>query len=317
MKIGVLSDCRMPTKPAGGHGLGRLAWDLAAGLQKRGHHVTLYAGPGSDTPDGCKLVVDKDEIERVKLMPHERLDFWGDDAYLDLSHVHELSKVHPALPVVNWIVDLECEYQPPRAVVGNTWQQIEFPAAKIVPLGIDVDAIPFVDVPTPKLGRYVKEAMYFAFCHKLHVGKGYDLALEVGKQTQTPVHFVGEKFGVGEIPNYHGEINDDAALYEFLGHAAALLSPCRQDAGGRVNLESAACGTPVLTLDWTGTACHVEHCVSGFVCRDLNELIDAAQDVGALDRAKARAWVRETHDSRVMLDAMEALLTAARDGEVW
>jgi glycosyltransferase involved in cell wall biosynthesis len=314
MKIGILSDCRVPTKPSGGHGLGRLAWDLAQGLATRGHDVTLYGGHGTSAAVGVPFLVERhaDETGRAKdfaLRP--------DEVALDLSHLHDVSRLHPDLKVVNWVADLECPYQPPRAIVGNLWQGRDFPAAKIVPLGIDVDAIPFSATPNPKLGRYTTDAQYFAFCHKLHAAKGYDIALDVGKRAQIPVHFAGEKFGVGDVPNYHGEITDDAALYEFLGGALALLSPARNDAGGRVNLESAACGTPVLTLDWTGTACHVEHCVSGFVCKDVDELVDAAADVPALDRRKAREWARATHDLSVMLDGVEKLLAAALDGEMW
>lgn len=315
MKIGVLSDCRVPTKPSGGHGLGRLAWDLALGLSTRGHAVTLYGGPGTEIPAGNPFLVVNHHPDET----HRAADFalHPDEVALDLSHYHGVSQKRPELKVVNWIVDLECPYQPPRAVVGNAWQQREFPQARIVPLGIDVDAIPFVAAPNPLLGRFVKDAQYFAFCHKIHRNKGYDLALEVGKQAQIPVHFAGERFDGGELPNYHGEIADDAALYEFLGLARALLSPCRHDAGGRVNLEAAACGTPVLALDGTGTACHVEHCVSGFLCRDVAELVDAAADVPYLNRKQAREWVRETHDLRVMLDGIEALLVAAAQGENW
>lgn len=311
MRIGVLSDTRVPTRPAGGHGLGRMAWDIAAGLARRGHSVVLYAGPDSEAPDGVRLQAHGSETLRVAFLECDDAD-----AYLDLSHYHDLSRRRPDWPVVNWIVDQEVAYAPPRAVVGNAWQRRTFPAARIVPLGIDVDAVPFVEQRFPGMGRFSKEP-YLAYCHKLHPLKGVDLAAQVGDKAKVAVHYAGELFVTPAPANWHGELTDDALLWEFLGCAEGLLSPARRDAGGRVNLEAAACGTPVLTLAGTGTACHVEHCVSGFVCADVDELADAVQDLPRLDRRAMRAWVRETHDVSVMLDQLESLLTEAADGGTW
>lgn len=304
MKIAVLSDCRMPTKATGGHGLGRLAWDLAEGLAQRGHRVHLGAGPGSEQPMGCSLSLDADESTRANNLADGAT--FAADVFIDLSHQHDLSKLNPALPVVNWVVDTECTWQPPRAVVGNAWQAQQFPNAKIVPLGIDVDAIPF----TPHYGEYL------AFAAKLHALKGVDVALEIHRAQSFPVRFVGERFDDIRLPDWQEELTGEA-FYNFLGRARGLLSPSRVDAGGRVNLDAAACGTPVLCFDGTGTAAHVEHGVSGFLCRDLDEMVEAVGDLGRLQPRAMREWVRETHDLRVMLDGIERLAQAAAAGEGW
>lgn len=313
MKVAVLSDCRVPTAASGGHGLGRLAVDLARGLSKRGHEVWLHAGAGSASPQelGVDAVV-YDEDERARA---QRFTF-GADAYLDLSHAHDLSLLHPTRPVVNWIVDLECAYTPPNAVVGNTWQQRQFPKARIVPLGIDVEAIPFWHGGDHTLDNLRGHDDYLAYAAKIHPLKGYDIALKIHGAQPVPVRFVGERFVDTPLPFWR-EVMHGAAFYDFIGRAYGLLSPCRKDAGGRVNLEAAALGTPVLCLDGTGTMCHVEHGVSGFICRDADEMIDAVQDLRLIDRAAAREWVRETHDLRHMIDGVEAALQAAADGERW
>jgi glycosyltransferase involved in cell wall biosynthesis len=200
--------------------------------------------------------------------------------------------------------------------VCNAWQQNAFPGARIVPVGIDVDAIPFIEDPLPGLGRFSREP-YLAFCHKIHVNKGYDLALEVGRRAGMAVHFAGERFADVALERYHGEIDSDAQLYEFVGCAVGLLSPCRLDAGGRVNLEAAACGTPVVCLDWTGTREHVAHCVSGFVCRDTDEMVEAVADLPQLDRVRCREWVADTHGIERMIETLLTWCAAARDGEAW
>lgn len=316
MRIGVLSDTRLPTLPTGGHGLGRVAWDIAAGLAQRGHEVMLHVGKDSALGIGFKTLVwyGIEETRRAEHLAFDASDVNNIDVWIDLSHFHDLSKFRPDWPVVNWIVDTECEWQPPRAVVGNRWQQKGFPDARIVPLGIDVDAIPFYD--TPGMGRFSRDP-YLAFCHKIHANKGFDIALDVAQRAGLPVHFAGDNMVGAELDHYHGELTDDALLYEFVGSAVGLLSPCRLDAGGRVNLEAAACGTPVVCLDWTGTREHVAHCVSGFVCANADEMVEAVADLPLLDRARCREWAADTHGIGQMLEKLEGLCQAAIDGEMW
>lgn len=305
-EIAVLSDCRMPTLPVGGHGLGRMAWDIADGLRRRGHEVTLWAGPGSKAPDGVEMNVHDTERERLGA-----IDALHPQIIIDLSHDHDLSQRWPDAPVLNWLVDLECEADLPNTVVGNTWQQKLRPKARIVPLGIDVDALPEL---TP--GR----EKYLAYAAKIHPAKGFDLALRVHESQSIPVWFVGQRFVDAWLPRWQEQLVGEG-FHLFVGKAWGLLSPSRVDAGGRVNLEAAALGTPTLCLDLTGTACHVEHCVSGFVCQDVQEMIEAVGDLGALNtpeaRRKMREWVRETHDIGVMLDGLERLADAVADGETW
>lgn len=305
MKIAILSDCRVPTRREGGHGLGRMAFDLADGLAVR-HDVILFAGAGSVAGERFRLRIDGDEAQRAKFFAINRadLDF---DAIVDLSHKHELSALCPQMSVINWLADLECEYTPPCAVVGNAFQQKLYPSARIVPLGIDVDKIP------PFTGR--KDG-YLAYAAKIEMRKGFDIALDVHGRQAVPVRFVGQKFGDAELPWWKPELTG-AAFWQFIGEARGLLSPCRHDAGGRVNLEAAACGTPVLCLDGTGTAEHVQHCVSGFICADVDELVAAAADLPFLNGYRMREWVQETHDLRLMVEGIERLATAVADGERW
>src|SRR5262245_17691975 len=130
MNIAVLSDCRVPTRATGGHGLGRLAWDIAAGLAKYGHGILFCAGEESERPDGAVLYEHTDELARAQGWEKSSLRAFT-DVYIDLSHNHDLSRIAPDLPVINWVVDLECRYEPPNAVVGNAWQRKAFPDARI------------------------------------------------------------------------------------------------------------------------------------------------------------------------------------------
>lgn len=282
-----------------------MCWDIAYYLQARGHEAILYAGAGSEFNGALTVTCHENELTRAK----EWYDRTAYNAIIDLSHDHDLSRLHPELPVVNWVADTEVKYKPPCCIVGNKWQRDHFPEARIVHLGIDIDAIPFREKPD--------EPKHLAYCAKIHPLKGFDLALQVAEQTGLPIRFAGQKFVDINLPNYVGEINDNAALYEFLGSAYALLAPSRLDAGGRVVVEAAACGTPVITLDCTGTQYHVGHCESGFVCRDVQEMVAAVGDIDILSRAHCREWVAENHSMSGMIGALERLCEAVADGERW
>lgn len=297
MRIGVLSDTRMASVPHGPHGLGRAAVDICRALT--GHTVTLYGGKGSGW--GGAVVEHANETTRAHQLANEQ------DVWIDLSHYHDLSKLHPDWPVVNYILDLECPYAPPNACTNTAYAARQHPRARVVPLGI-----PVADIP---LGNGKRD--YLTFCAKIHPHKGYDLALKVAEAVATPVYFVGENFTGGPIKNWRGLIGNDTELYAWLGGALGLLSPYRKDAGGRVNLEAAACGTPVLCLGDTATAEHVQHCVSGFVCADADEMIDAVGDLPLLDAGQMRQWVTDCHDLSVMGKALSEACEAVVSGERW
>lgn len=301
MRIAVLSDCRVPTVPVGGHGLARVAIDYAAGFVRFGHDVTLYAGPGSKAPAGVTLVEHADELERVGL-----LDAGAADVWLDLSHYHVLSR-RKEFKQVHYICDDECLHEPHNAVVGAEFRKRMWPAARVVPLGIDVDAIP--------LGSGGDHLLFVA---KVERRKGPDLAVDVAKDARRALHVYGELFTNDAPPDgYKGVINDNGELYRVLGGGYAFLAPYRDDAGGRVLLEAQAAGTPVLTFSDVGSSAHVGHAVSGFVVRDPAEMVEALADVPYLKRTDARAWVADNHGMNVMIGGMLELLNRAADGEVW
>ena len=200
MQIGILSDCRVPTLPDSGHGLGRVAIDIANGLKQRGHDVGLYAGPGSVWDD--QLFIHGNETERATALDLNKRDVW-----LDLSHLHDLSKAHPDGAIVNWIIDLECPWKPPNCIVSNAFQQNLFPNARIVPLGIPVDAIP--------LGSGDRKGAVFV--HKIALHKGYDIAKAFGKLAGVDVTFVGENSWGADLTGYKHISNlAPDALYQFL-----------------------------------------------------------------------------------------------------
>lgn len=294
MKIAVLSDCRLPSLPVGGHGLGRLCVNLATVLSKRGHDVTLYAGKNSAW--NGKLEVHADETDRAKTM---WLDF--ETIYIDCSHRHELSQHHPDYKIINWILDGECLWQPPNALVSTEYDRQFHPTATVMPAGVNVDEIPFYEKP---MGNYL------TFAAKIHPHKGYSDALVVHKAQDMPVKFVGERFVDDWLPDWRDTLKGKA-FYDFVGKSIGLLHPInakRQIGGGLMPLEAGAMGVPSIVYDTASPRYHVKHGVSGWIVGDVGEMIDAVQDLRLIDRKKCRKWVADTHSLDVMVQSIEAYI---------
>jgi glycosyltransferase involved in cell wall biosynthesis len=311
MKIGILSDTRMATVDSGSHGLGRLVIDLAKGLKAKGHEIILHAGQGSAL-DGVTIVTAQDEISRAAMLDTQSVDAW-----LDCSHTHQVSYEKPDFgKIVNFMMDWECKFRPPNTISGTEVMQSRY-GGEIVRVGIDIDAIPH----PVGLDGSAKARRFWMYAAKIHPQKGYDLALEFFQRLPRgeEFFFFGQLLTTENVPNWRGEIHEKARFYDLLHTAKALVHPARVDAGGRVLLEAAACGCPSIVLDWktSGNASHVKDCVSGFICADVAEMLDAANDVQWLDAKKMREWVADEHSLAKMVDGVEKALNRVASGERW
>lgn len=314
MNICIFSTTQLPTLPTGGNGLGRVAYDLARGLSALGHEVELNAAPGSKAPEGVKLYICGDDAARAnnQAAAYKRYTVAQGvpEVYIDLSHDHRLSQLLPDAPILNYIMDTACPYQPPNAAVGNAWQAQQFPAARIVPLGICVEEYPFVGTPDD----------YVLYAAKLHPHKGWDIAVDVARDANERLVMCGQDLTVFPLPSdvdYRGEIFDNGKFLALVSRARALLLPSRLDAGSRVALEAAACGVPTLTLTGTGTAAHVADGVSGYVCTDAEGMIAALRGIDAFDRAGAREWTAREHGYNDMVGSVELICYQLDAGERW
>jgi glycosyltransferase involved in cell wall biosynthesis len=75
----------------------------------------------------------------------------------------------------------------------------------------------------------------------------------------------------------------------LLGSAEALLNPIRwREPFGLVMAEALACGTPVLAFGEGAAPEIVDHGRTGFLCRDVDDMIDALPRVTDLDRRACR-----------------------------
>jgi glycosyltransferase involved in cell wall biosynthesis len=149
-----------------------------------------------------------------------------------------------------------------------------------------------------------KKEDYLAFIGRIAPMKGTHLAIEVARKTGMPLKIAGEvqplfreyfdheiKPNVdGKFIEYVGEA-DLEAKNELLGKARAMLFPIQWDEPfGLVQVESMACGTPVLALPGGSVREIVSDGVSGYVCDSVDEMAQRACDL-ALPAAAIRRYV--------------------------
>lgn len=283
MRVGIIASARHPIAEPFAGGLESHVWSLADGLRRRGHDVTLFAGPGSDPRLGVEVL----DLRRPEISAAARNDVsmspqrWLDEhhAYLDLMlrlsgdwdgrfdvlHNHSLHHLPIAMARAVRTPMVSTLHTPPTpwlesaiqagdgcpvtfaAVSEHTaaaWRSV-VPGARVVPNGIDTEQWPAGPGGGPLVwfGRLVPE-------------KGAHLGLDAARRAGLPIVLAGPiadrayferevRPRLGGDARYAGHL-DRAELAGLVGHARAVLTtPCWDEPYGLVAAEALACGTPV------------------------------------------------------------------------
>jgi len=101
---------------------------------------------------------------------------------------------------------------------------------------------------------------------------------------------------------------DDKQKNDLLGKASALLMPIEwEEPFGIVMIEAMACGTPTIGFARGSVPEVVLTGVNGFVCRGVNDAVDAVARLGSLSRCTTRKDVERRFSSDVLVDSFEVL----------
>jgi glycosyltransferase involved in cell wall biosynthesis len=104
----------------------------------------------------------------------------------------------------------------------------------------------------------------------------------------------------GQQIKFIGEV-DHQGKVELLSNAKALISPLQWDEPfGLVNIESLACGTPVITINRGSMPEIIDNGKVGFLCSNVDEMISHVADIETIDRRACRRHVEENFTSKVM-----------------
>ena len=145
--------------------------------------------------------------------------------------------------------------------------------------------------------------------------KGADIAIEVARRLGRrlvlvakldPTHQVFYEtriapFVDGDQVRYAGELGEERK--ELFRSANCLLFPTRgEEPFGLVMIEAMACGTPVVGFDRASVPEIVSDGVTGFVVRDVSEMVAAVERVDQIDPRACREHVARHFNADVMVE---------------
>jgi glycosyltransferase involved in cell wall biosynthesis len=302
--------------PPGAYGgTERVIATLCNGLVAQGHDVTLFAPETSET-DATLQAFEAPLRERfssdelVNLAPHlhlqmlaelyqrsedfdvihSHLDIWTlpftrlrdtptlltMHGRLDLDHIRDLLPRYGRVPLVSISDDQR------RAVA-------DLPLTWTATVYNGLDLATYQDVPHDAEG-------YLGFVGRIAEEKGPLAAIEISDRSGVPLRMAA-KVDPLDVPYYENEVKPEMGSHvDFVGEieerekpafyagARATLFPSDwPEPFGLVMIESLAAGTPVIALRRGSVPEVIEDGVTGFVCDDVDEMVEATARIGEID----------------------------------
>jgi glycosyltransferase involved in cell wall biosynthesis len=337
IRIAVIAPPWYSVPPSGYGGIEWVVALLADGLTDRGHEVTLFAPPGSETD--ARLVPPLDE------MPPEELigDPWYEAAHavsaydrgdeFDLLHDHtgpvgasigamsDSSTVHTLhgpftdqtkmlyrrIARRHWFVAIS-ESQRSMGPKNLRW-------AGVVYNGIPTDRYPFREDKEDFLlflGRADEEkAPHLAIQAARRAGRRLVMCATTKNERERSYWTANVEPILGDDIEVHGECPQDQKG-ALLARAAALVFPIQwAEPFGLVMTEAMACGTPVVAWRNGSVPEVVADGETGFVVESVEEMAAAVDRVGDLDPHAMRAWVKERFSAEAMVAGYERVYQRA------
>ncbi|MCY4727124.1 glycosyltransferase family 4 protein [Nocardioides sp. STR2] len=307
--------------PPGAYGgTERVIATLCDGLVAQGHDVTLFGPATSDTK--ARLEAFEQPLrerfsadEMVDVAPHLHLAMLAELATragdFDVIHSHldvltlpftrlmdtptvltlhgrlDLDVVRELLPRYGSVPLVSISNDQRRAVsdLDLTW-------AATVHNGLELDH--YREVPHDTDG-------YLGFVGRIAEEKGPLTAIEVSRRTGVPLR-IAAKVDPTDVSYYEGEVRPRMGAHvRFVGEIAEDEKPtfyaCARatlfpsdwpEPFGLVMIESLAAGTPVIALRRGSVPEVIEHGVTGFICDDEDEMVQAVHRVGEIDPEACR-----------------------------
>lgn len=286
MKIAIVAPIEESVPPKKYGGIETVAYYVADGMGKKGHHVDLYASGDSDTKSHYNLIssVEKSirtlpEVrndphlrESIKMLVYSQVVEQLNSKKYDIIHNHAgwkflLFSRHITTPIVTThhmplnyhyqnIVFEEYKNNPYVSISNN--QRRDFPSLNFVATvynGVDPTLFPYSE----NLG--INKHDYMAFLARLCDEKGAVEAAQTAQMTKHPLRMAA-KIDLVDEPYYEKFKplidNDIVTLIKEFGpeqrlqhlqNARLLLVPIKwEEPFGLMFIEAMACGTPVVTF---------------------------------------------------------------------
>lgn len=326
MRIGLIAPPWLDVPPRGYGGTESVIDRLARGYAAAGAEVMLFTTGESTCPVPRQWIYERGQIDQLGVAVVElRHVIHAYAAVRDCDVVHDHTVLGPLYAgrdrdqlVVTTnhrafddeLADIYREIAGQVPIIAISHSQAasarDVPIAKVIHHGVDAEQF-----PVGKGG-----GGYFLFLGRMTPDKGARQAVLAALQAGVPLLMAAkmreplehEYFDsevrplLGDRIEYLGEVGHDEKL-QLLGEAIALLNPITwAEPFGLVMVESLACGTPVLAFRRGAAPEIVDHGSTGFLCRDVDDMVARIAEVPQLDRAACRAAVEGRFSAGRMVD---------------
>ena len=346
--IGLISTPFFTIPPKGYSGLEQVIWDLACALDELGHTVTIFGPQGSQPTKHGQLIETGPSINTVGVNWYEeerkRYNIYKDlitPEKFDIIHDHSwfafpyLLKINnPKINIIkthhggfNW--DSLPNIKPNLVAISKfmaTYTENYFKQkgynirSEFVYNGIDLDKYPYQQVKTEHL----------LFVGRLSTFKQPHIAVEIARKTDHKLDIIGGTFVDNDqyVIQLDKMIENDPNISIFkdaphsikiekMKDAKALLFPSRMNEPfGLCALESMSCGTPVIALNDGAISEVVIHNKTGFICNNVQEMIDAVSKIHTIRPQDCRARAEQL-SRKVMAENYLNLYRKVIRGEEW
>lgn len=164
---------------------------------------------------------------------------------------------------------------------------------------------------------------YLIFAGRINAQKGVKEAIEVAKQTNRRLLIIGlvaeenqEYFNQYVKPHLNDKIlflgfMEQDQLIKYYQKATALLFPIQwEEPFGLTMIEAMACGVPVIALRRGSVPEVIVHGKTGFICDHVQDMVDAVNNIGQINRKDCRKHVEQHFAIRNMVNGYERAFRA-------
>ncbi|HEY7320272.1 MAG TPA: glycosyltransferase family 4 protein [Candidatus Binatia bacterium] len=345
MKIAQITSVYISVPPKTYGGTERIVYHLCQGLDRRGHHVELFAS--GDSQVNCTLQA----VLPIATQYDPQSTFYLEKEYearntynlyrqaerFDLIHAHWTTlapyfSVFTTIPTLVTYAYIEKELHQyykrhfpqclPVCVSRAQANMLGDDALPVVYNAVDPNEIPFNDRPED----------FFMIVGRMTPGKGIAEAIRIARKTKVKLLIVGhvtthlpwsEEYFLKEIkPHIDGDRICYVAgmayreLVKTMGKAKGFLFPLQWDEPfGMVVIEAMAAGTPVLAYRRGSMPELIRNGETGYLVENEQEMLEMTQRIATIDRWRCRSWVEERFSVEQMVDGYEHLYRKAIGGD--
>lgn len=323
LRIGLISTPFFGCPPPRYGGLEAIVWDLAEGLDKLGHIVTLFAPEGSKTPEHGYLITTGPALDTVNIdwfqaeknnyeiykqhITSDKFDIvdgndWFGFEYLLKLKDQQLKVTHEHHGGLNWD-------SPPPVPKANLVALSKFMQTYSIQYfkqkGFNVDCrynYNGIDLDFYKYDPSIKRTNRLLYVGRFSTFKGAHHAIELAKKVSLPLDLIGAAKFIDD-PNYLKEIesmcdNDKIVIYkdatnEFklrkMQDALCLVFPSKMNEPfGLGIVQAMATGLPAIAFDDGAIKEIIVNNETGFVCNSMEDMINAINKIDTIKSENCR-----------------------------